>query len=189
MVAQECCMHYRAHTVNIIKSLQSSTALSNRSNTWVLTCTSLHGHATVCVCVCVCARVCVKPTMHTQGNFCCWRQESIIVRACCAWNITWYIYSTSHLEIDRRSILKQVECTCSIRYFHAQHPQTIMLPCCQQQKLPRVWLALGFSSARSANVMLLQVDWRSSLHWQPALILLLVTIALTHYYSSLKLCY
>ena len=44
------------------------------------------------------------------------------------------------LEIDSPSISKRlVECT--MRYFHAQHARTIMLPCRRRQNLPRVWLA------------------------------------------------
>ena len=45
------------------------------------------------------------------------------------------VHSTSRLEKDRRSIPKQLV-ECSIRYFYAQHPQIIMLPCRQRQKLP-----------------------------------------------------
>ena len=41
----------------------------------------------------------------------------------------------------RLSILKQLV-ECSIRYFHAQHARTMMLPCRRQQKLPHVWSAL-----------------------------------------------
>ena len=53
----------------------------------------------------------------------------------------WMLYSTSCLRIDSPSIPKRlVECT--MQYFHAQHAQTIMLPCHQWQKLPRVWSPL-----------------------------------------------
>ena len=53
------------------------------------------------------------------------------------------VHSTSRLEIDGLSILKQL-IQCSIQYFQAQYPRTIMLPCRQCLKLPRVWL-VGFS--------------------------------------------
>ena len=52
------------------------------------------------------------------------------------------LHSTSCLRIDSPSISKWlVECT--MWYFHAQHARTIMLPCCRQQKLPRVRSALN----------------------------------------------
>ena len=50
------------------------------------------------------------------------------------------LHSTSCLRIDSPSISKRlVECT--MRYFHAQYTRKIMLACCRQQKLPRVWSA------------------------------------------------
>ena len=52
---------------------------------------------------------------HTQGNFCRRRHGNIIVRACCAWKHC-MVHSTSRLEIDGLSILKQLV-ECSIRYF------------------------------------------------------------------------
>ena len=60
------------------------------------------------------------------------------------------VHSTSRLEIDRWSIPKQLV-ECSTWYFHVQHTQTIMLPCCQWQKLPRVWLALHIAFICKAN--------------------------------------
>ena len=51
------------------------------------------------------------------------------------------VHSTSRLEIDEWSILKQLV-ECSIQYFHVQHPRMIMLLCYQRQKLLRVWSAL-----------------------------------------------
>ena len=73
---------------------------------------------------------------HTRNNFCCWWQGSMIVCACCVQNISWYMYvhSTSCFQIDRWSIFQWNVA----RVFHVQ---TVMLPCHQQQKLPRVWLA------------------------------------------------
>ena len=56
------------------------------------------------------------------------------------------LHSTSCLRIDSPSIFKQlVECIYTMRYFHAQHAQTIMLPYRLRQKLPRVWSALHCS--------------------------------------------
>ena len=85
--------------------------------------------------VCHQLHVSVPLSRPYTDNFCHWQQGNIIVCACCLWNISWYIHFTSHLEIDRRSILKQLV-ERSIQYFHVQHPRTIILPCCQLQKLP-----------------------------------------------------
>ena len=35
--------------------------------------------------------------------------------------------------------------------FHVQYAQTMMLSCCKQQKLPRVWSALGIIVAMCAG--------------------------------------
>ena len=43
---------------------------------------------------------------HTRGNFCRRQHSNIVVRVCCAWKYR-MVHSTSRLEIDGLSILKQ----------------------------------------------------------------------------------
>ena len=71
---------------------------------------------------------------HTRGDFVAGCTATLLfVRV--AHEISNAIHSTSCLRIDSPSISKRlVECT--MRYFHAQHARTSMLPCRRRQKLP-----------------------------------------------------
>ena len=70
----------------------------------------------------------------------------------CAWKMRTTFYK---LLGNRLPVYLKMTCRMYHAIFHVQHAQTIMLPCCQRQKLPCVWSALhAWACAHLYNVLI-----------------------------------